>query len=100
MADGRPGRWSCLIARKTGALLGKSLLGKVRSPATGAVGLPSRCLPSVMSKAFSLFQQRVPQLTSNGLAPSRDKHLPGTSTFQAEQESDIELHCSASRNLS
>ena len=78
MAGGRPGRWSCLMARKTVALLGKSLLGKVRSPATGAEGLPSRCLPLVMSKALSLLQKRAPlssQLT--GLHSA----FPGTGAF-------------------
>ncbi len=65
------------MARKTVALLGKSLLGKVRSPATGAEGLPSRCLPLVMSKALSLLQQRVP-LGSQRQAwslPTRDRHV-------------------------
>ena len=65
------------MARKTVALLGKSLLGKVRSPATGAEGLPSRCLPLVMSKAFILSQQHMPlssQLT--GLHPAFQGQAP------------------------
>ena len=81
------------------ALLGKSLLGKVRSPATGAEGLASRCLPLVMSKAFSLSQHRMPQLTGDRLGAC----FPGIGTFQAEQASDIELcsPCShGSRSLS
>ncbi len=53
-----PGRCSCLMARKTEALLGKSLSGKVRWPATGALGLPSRCLPLARSRALNLFAKQ------------------------------------------
>ena len=42
------------MATKVVALLGKSLLGKVREPATGAVGLPSLCAPLVISSALNL----------------------------------------------
>lgn len=57
LLSGAPGRCSCLMATKVVALLGKSLLGKVRLPATGAVGLPSLCLPFVMSSALNLAPQ-------------------------------------------
>ncbi len=49
-----PGRCSCLMATKVVALLGKSLSGKVREPATGAVGLPSLCAPVATSSALNL----------------------------------------------
>ena len=49
-----PGRCSCLMATNVVALVGKSLSGKVRDPATGAAGLPSLCAPLATSSALSL----------------------------------------------